>query len=263
MTPTTLRFPDTAVYRAGTESTISREAYLRGLAFVDDYTSERDEARTTPELHQVSLLDLPSFARTAELAGPLGPTLVESAATSSLLRLSGHSNRSTNGLAQNEHLRFSMRERILDLFECLTRTIGGTSTVAEYDPSALTVAATSRDVNRMRRSGFPDSLIRRSLEISESELETASSAAPAPTLFGSDLPQFSAVDHQAYTHTNSRGITYFLARTEVTLRGGKPQTVYFFSKVPIPGKGIPAPLPADRVVKENPRNGFLTVSKRE
>ena len=35
----------------------------------------------------------------------------------------------------------------------------------------------------------------------------------------------------AYKHTNSKGVTYYLHKTEVTLRGGKPQTIYFFAKV--------------------------------
>lgn len=65
----------------------------------------------------------------------------------------------------------------------------------------------------------------------------------------------------AYKHTNSKGVTYYLHKTEVTLRGGKPQTIYFFAKVEKNPKGEPADLPEDREVKENPRNGFLTISK--
>ena len=67
----------------------------------------------------------------------------------------------------------------------------------------------------------------------------------------------------AYSHTNSKGVTYYLHSTEVTLRGGKPQTIFFFAKVAKNDKGTPVDLPADRVVKENPRNGFLTVSKKK
>jgi hypothetical protein len=58
----------------------------------------------------------------------------------------------------------------------------------------------------------------------------------------------------AYKHTNSKGITYYLHKTEVTLRGGKPQTIYFFAKVEKNAKGEPVDLPEDRVVKENPRS---------
>lgn len=67
----------------------------------------------------------------------------------------------------------------------------------------------------------------------------------------------------AYSHTNSKGVTYYLHSTSVTLRGGKNQTIYFFAKVAKNPKGTPVDLPSDRVVKENPRNGFLTVSKKK
>lgn len=67
----------------------------------------------------------------------------------------------------------------------------------------------------------------------------------------------------AYSHTNSKGVTYYLHKSEVTLRGGKKQTIYFFAKKEVNDKGEPVDLPADRVVKENPRNGFLTVSKKK
>ena len=66
----------------------------------------------------------------------------------------------------------------------------------------------------------------------------------------------------AYSHTNSKGVKYYLHKTEVTLRGAKPQTIYFFAKVEKTEKGVPCDLPDDRIVKENPRNGFLTVSKK-
>ncbi|MBP9820516.1 hypothetical protein KBC85_00020 [Candidatus Saccharibacteria bacterium] len=64
----------------------------------------------------------------------------------------------------------------------------------------------------------------------------------------------------AYTHTNSKGVTYYLNSKEVTLRGGKVQRIYYFSKDERP-ETIDA-VPEGMVVNENPRNGFLTV-KRE
>ena len=66
----------------------------------------------------------------------------------------------------------------------------------------------------------------------------------------------------AYSHTNSKGVTYYLHKSEVSLRGGKPQTIYFFSNEKN-GKGEPCDLPEDRIVKENPRNGFLTAAKKK
>lgn len=67
----------------------------------------------------------------------------------------------------------------------------------------------------------------------------------------------------AYSHTNSKGVTYYLHKTDVVLRGGKSQTIYFFSKAEKNEKGQPVDLPEDREVKENPRNGFLTLSKKK
>ena len=67
----------------------------------------------------------------------------------------------------------------------------------------------------------------------------------------------------AYKHTNSKGVTYYLHKSEVTLRGGKPQTIYFFTKTEKNEEGTPCDLPEDREVNENPRNGFLTVSRKK
>lgn len=62
----------------------------------------------------------------------------------------------------------------------------------------------------------------------------------------------------AYQHTNSRGVTYYLNEKLVTLRGGKQQKIYYFSKDERP-EGTD--LPEGYEVKENPRNGFLTVKR--
>lgn len=67
----------------------------------------------------------------------------------------------------------------------------------------------------------------------------------------------------AYSHKNAQGVTYYLHQMDVTLRGGKKQTIYFFAKDAKNSKGTPCDLPAGRIVKENPRNGFLTVSKQK
>lgn len=61
-----------------------------------------------------------------------------------------------------------------------------------------------------------------------------------------------------YSHTNSKGITYYLNSKDVTLRGGKLQRIYYFSKDS--RAETACGLPDGKVVKENPRNGFLTVS---
>ena len=63
----------------------------------------------------------------------------------------------------------------------------------------------------------------------------------------------------AYKHTNSKGVTYYLNSKDVILRGGKEQTIYYFSKDER-AEAIDA-VPAGMQVNENPRNGFLTVSR--
>lgn len=59
-----------------------------------------------------------------------------------------------------------------------------------------------------------------------------------------------------YSHTNSKGVTYYLNCKDVTLRGGKVQKIFYFSKDERP-EGCD--LPENKEVNENPRNGFLTV----
>lgn len=65
----------------------------------------------------------------------------------------------------------------------------------------------------------------------------------------------------AYQHTNSKGVTYYLHKKEVELKGGRKQVIYFFAKSE-GGKGEPSDLPADREVVENKRNGFLILRKK-
>ena len=62
-----------------------------------------------------------------------------------------------------------------------------------------------------------------------------------------------------YTHTNSKGVTYYLNSKEVTLRGGKKQVIYFFSK---DKRAEGTDLPAGYEVNENPRNAFLTLKRK-
>lgn len=64
----------------------------------------------------------------------------------------------------------------------------------------------------------------------------------------------------AYTHTNSKGVQYFLHAKDVTLRGGRQQRIYYFAKQEKPGESIES-LPEGFVVTENPRNGFLTLKR--
>ncbi len=59
----------------------------------------------------------------------------------------------------------------------------------------------------------------------------------------------------AYKHTNSKGITYYLHKTDVILMAARLNHFYF-AMVEKNEKGTPCDLPEDRNGKENPRNGF-------
>lgn len=63
-----------------------------------------------------------------------------------------------------------------------------------------------------------------------------------------------------YSHTNSKGVKYYLNAKDVTLRGGKVQKIYYFSKDERADTGTS--LPDNMEVGENPRNGFLTVKRK-
>ena len=60
-----------------------------------------------------------------------------------------------------------------------------------------------------------------------------------------------------YSHTNSKGVTYYLNSKEVTLRGGREQTIYYFTKDE--GRPEACALPDGKVVVENQNNGFVTL----
>lgn len=67
-----------------------------------------------------------------------------------------------------------------------------------------------------------------------------------------------------YSHTNSKGRTYFLFKKDVALKNSeKIQTIYFFAKDPNNKKGTPlAAVPEDRMVHETKR-GLLVLKKKE
>lgn len=71
-----------------------------------------------------------------------------------------------------------------------------------------------------------------------------------------DLP----VAKMYYTHTNTKGVKYYLNKKDVELRGGKLQTIYYFSRDLRPEACL---MPDGYHVFENPRNGFLTVRRED
>ena len=66
----------------------------------------------------------------------------------------------------------------------------------------------------------------------------------------------------AYTQTNHKGVTYYLNSKEVTLRGGKKQRIYYFSKDLRPDTAVDE-LPAGMEVNVNQRNGFMTIKRKK
>lgn len=65
----------------------------------------------------------------------------------------------------------------------------------------------------------------------------------------------------SYSHTNSKGALYYLNAKDVTLRGGRVQTIYFFTKEDRPATGID--LPDTHKVSESPNSGMLVLKKKE
>lgn len=64
-----------------------------------------------------------------------------------------------------------------------------------------------------------------------------------------------------YSQKNSKGQDYHLHTQEVTLRGNRKQTIYYFRKQPDSAKACD--LPAGFEVFENARNGFLMVRRKK
>lgn len=63
--------------------------------------------------------------------------------------------------------------------------------------------------------------------------------------------------NNSYSHTNSNGVKYYLNFKDVKLRAGTIQRIYYFSRDY--RAETATPLPKDFTIRENPRNGFLTV----
>ena len=62
----------------------------------------------------------------------------------------------------------------------------------------------------------------------------------------------------AYKVTNSKGNTYYLHSREVTLKGGRTQSLYFFAKEP--GEGALDAVPSGYQVSES-KNGLPVLKK--
>lgn len=65
----------------------------------------------------------------------------------------------------------------------------------------------------------------------------------------------------AYAHTNSKGQTYFLHHKNVTLRGGRKQTIYFFAREEKPEGGLEE-VPDGMMVVENKKTGLPMLKRK-
>mgnify|MGYP001273903666 FL=1 len=61
-----------------------------------------------------------------------------------------------------------------------------------------------------------------------------------------------------YSHKNSKGVTYYLHSKDVTLRGGRNQTIYYFAR---DERSNNCDLPAGKQVVESSRTGLPLVKK--
>jgi len=62
----------------------------------------------------------------------------------------------------------------------------------------------------------------------------------------------------AYSHKNSKGVTYYLHSRMTTLKGGREQRIYFFGKEA--KEGALDAVPAGYMVSET-KNGLLVLKK--
>ncbi|MEM7126574.1 MAG: hypothetical protein AAF702_09625 [Chloroflexota bacterium] len=65
---------------------------------------------------------------------------------------------------------------------------------------------------------------------------------------------------EAYSHTNSKGNTYYLHSKTTTLKNGNEQTIYYFAKEI--KEGALGAVPDDRQVSET-KNGMLVLKKKD
>ena len=64
----------------------------------------------------------------------------------------------------------------------------------------------------------------------------------------------------AYSHTNSKGQSYYLHTKDVTLRGGRKQTIFYFARE-VREKDALNAMPAAYTVVENKRTGLPMLKK--
>ncbi len=64
----------------------------------------------------------------------------------------------------------------------------------------------------------------------------------------------------AFTHTNTKGQTYYLHGQTVTLQNGRQQQIFYFAREEKRGEGLDA-VPAGYRIEENERTGLPFLKK--
>jgi hypothetical protein len=249
----TLEFPGAEELQAGLGDTVERTAYLDGLSTIDD--------RLSPDPRSPSIEPIASLIVSYSEATPhLHEHLHQCSERVDALRL----NIGTIGTepvstaVETFYLQISMRDRLIDLFQFATEQRWENVRLSGYNADTMTQAAFDRDVGRMSAAGFPSEAIERTLGIDISRDLNTLQLSDGIDL-GSSI-SYPSDDRAVYLHTNSRGITFFLNTTIVTPESGKPERIYFFSRVPDPRTATK--LPPNRAVIEDPRNGSLAIANK-
>ena len=261
----TISFPAVGSFVRAVDSNRERSAYLDGLAILQEAAGPTESLSPSIDYDEIEQ----EIAKLARQMPNIGEHLRESEVlVLDALRAPGAINPSASqGTVANSqeavelhHLRASMKDRFVDLALATTRRPPADSACGnEYDRRQSSREALNRDLSRMRSCGFPDSAIVRTLGLRV--LPAQKALAGAAETVETHMPHYPEAPLPVYTHTNSKGLIYYLNDTQVRLRGGRWQTIYFFSRLFDPTNAVA--LPPNVVVKENPRNGFLTVSKKK
>jgi hypothetical protein len=250
----TLEFPDAEELQAGLGNSVERTAYLDGLSIIDDRLSLEPRS---PSIEPIASLIVSYREATPHLQEHLHQCSERVDALRHNIGTIGTEPVST--AVEAFYLQISMRDRLLDLFQFATEQRWGNVRLLDYNANAMILAAFDRDFDRMSAAGFPPEAIKRTLGIDEIAISLNALQLSDVIDLGSSI-SYPSKDRAVYLHTNSRGITFFLNTTTVTPGSGKPERIYFFSRVPDPETATR--LPPNRAVVEDPRNGSLAVTNK-
>ncbi|MDT3445822.1 hypothetical protein [Pseudofrankia sp. BMG5.37] len=241
------------------------DVYLDSLALLEDLTHyvvpEDSPARFTADTIEKKLDELTGLARRSGL-GEIAENLDRNRESWSRVTARIHSgvNRQED-IARYIHGSRTYRDFAIGTSETIVAPDDPSNPDFEYNRAVI-----QRSVGRMAAALFPRGLIASEIGWSTGEVEAVESSAGgglnrAPGFDAEEIfPKFEANGFSAFGYTNSRGITYFLHAKEVTLRGGRRQTIHYFASQ-IRVNDILDSIPSGFEVKENSHNGFLLLKK--